>query len=200
MSGRIDGYGRGQYYLLCDPPARGKAETSLLVGALHGRRRWEVVIESEAGEGDEAFRRLGFHEEHRLTWMTLDLAMTEGRRCCRSGLRPRGRELRRRNSVEEMWRSEERIKILKMVEEGKLTAEEAVQLLGTLGKSERKRTPATDVDSRWLRVRVTDLGTGKPKVNVNIPMRLVNVGLRVGALSSPTYMPNSPIVAGPGEG
>jgi ribosomal protein S18 acetylase RimI-like enzyme len=75
ISGRIDGYGRGQYYLLCDPPVRGKAETALLEGALHGRRRWEVVIESEAGEGDEAFRRLGFHEEHRLTWMTLDLAL-----------------------------------------------------------------------------------------------------------------------------
>lgn len=80
-----------------------------------------------------------------------------------------------------MTTSEERIKILKMVEEGKLTADEAVQLLGTLGKSERRRTAVTDIDSRWLRVRVTDLTTGKPKVNVNIPMRLVNVGLRVGA-------------------
>jgi DUF4097 and DUF4098 domain-containing protein YvlB len=77
--------------------------------------------------------------------------------------------------------SEERIKILKMVEEGKLTAEEAAQLLSSLGKSDRKRTATTDIESRWLRVRVTDLTTGKPKVNVNIPMRLVNVGLRVGA-------------------
>jgi len=77
--------------------------------------------------------------------------------------------------------SEERIKILKMVEEGKLTAEEAARLLSSLGKSDRKRTAATDIESRWLRVRVTDLTTGKAKVNVNIPMRLVNVGLRVGA-------------------
>jgi hypothetical protein len=80
-----------------------------------------------------------------------------------------------------MTTSEERIKILKMVEEGKLTPEEAARLLSTLGKTERKRAAAGDIDSRWLRVRVTDLGTGKPKVNVNIPMRLVNVGLRVGA-------------------
>jgi len=77
--------------------------------------------------------------------------------------------------------SEERIKILKMVEEGKLTPDEAARLLSTLGKSERRRVAAADVESRWLRVRVTDLATGKPKVNVNIPMRLVNVGLRVGA-------------------
>ena len=77
--------------------------------------------------------------------------------------------------------SEERIKILKMVEEGKLTPDEAARLLSTLGKSERRRVAAADVESRWLRVRVTDLASGKPKVNVNIPMRLVNVGLRVGA-------------------
>ena len=80
-----------------------------------------------------------------------------------------------------MTTSEERIKILKMVEEGKLTPDEAARLLSTLGKSERRRVAAADVESRWLRVRVTDLATGKPKVNVNIPMRLVNVGLRVGA-------------------
>ena len=77
--------------------------------------------------------------------------------------------------------SEERVKILKMVEEGKLTAEEAAGLLTALGKGKRKRAPSVDAESRWLRVRVTDLATGKPKVNVNIPMRLVNVGLRVGA-------------------
>ncbi len=34
---------------------------------------------------------------------------------------------------------------------------------------------------RWFRVRVTDLATGRPKVNVNIPMGLVNVGLKMGA-------------------
>jgi hypothetical protein len=80
-----------------------------------------------------------------------------------------------------MTTSDERLRILKMVEEGKLTPEEAAGLLGALGKVERKKAPPADVDSRWLRVRVTDMLTGKPKVNVNIPMRLVNVGLRVGA-------------------
>lgn len=83
-----------------------------------------------------------------------------------------------------MTASEERVKILKMVEEGKLSAEEAARLLGALGKArqESQRPPGEDEgESRWLRVRVSDLATGKPKVNVTIPMRLVNVGLRVGA-------------------
>jgi hypothetical protein len=34
-------------------------------------------------------------------------------------------------------------------------------------------------------VRVTDLATGKSKVNVNIPMGLVSVGMRMGARFAP---------------
>ncbi|HSR47456.1 MAG TPA: hypothetical protein VLL77_05655 [Anaerolineales bacterium] len=87
----------------------------------------------------------------------------------------------RRVGERSMTTSEERMKILKMVEEGKLKPEEAAQLLGALGKDDRRREVETDIDSRWLRVRVTDLGTGKTKVNINVPMRLVGVGMRVGA-------------------
>ncbi|MBP7694765.1 MAG: hypothetical protein KA764_22775, partial [Anaerolineales bacterium] len=39
--------------------------------------------------------------------------------------------------------------------------------------------------ARWFRVRVTDLATGKAKVNVNIPMGLVNVGIKTGARFAP---------------
>ncbi|NLG48818.1 MAG: hypothetical protein GX552_01750, partial [Chloroflexi bacterium] len=38
---------------------------------------------------------------------------------------------------------------------------------------------------RWFRVRVTDMHTGKTKVNVNIPISLVNVGMRMGARFAP---------------
>jgi hypothetical protein len=34
---------------------------------------------------------------------------------------------------------------------------------------------------RWLRIRVTDQASGKQKVNVNVPMSLVNVGMKIGA-------------------
>jgi len=40
-------------------------------------------------------------------------------------------------------------------------------------------------EARWFRVRVTDLATGKPKVNVNIPMGLVNVSIKMGARFAP---------------
>jgi hypothetical protein len=80
-----------------------------------------------------------------------------------------------------MATSEERLRILKLIEEGKITAEEGARLLEALNKSSRRQTGAGEGDSRWLRVRVTDLRSGKPALNVNLPLSLVNVGLRVGA-------------------
>jgi hypothetical protein len=82
---------------------------------------------------------------------------------------------------------EERMKILKMVEDGKITAEDGAKLLAAL--SDSRKTPATPMppggEARWFRVRVTDLATGKTKVNVNIPMGLVNVGIKMGARFAP---------------
>jgi hypothetical protein len=84
---------------------------------------------------------------------------------------------------------EERMKILKMIEEGKINAEEGAKLLAALAESRRTPPPAgtalTGGEARWFRVRVTELATGKPKVNVNIPMGLVNVGIKMGARFAP---------------
>jgi hypothetical protein len=77
---------------------------------------------------------------------------------------------------------DERMKILKMLEEDKLSAEEASRLLKALsrGSSETRPTPQ-EGDSKWMRIRVTDLDGDRAAVNVNLPMRLVNVALRLGA-------------------
>lgn len=77
---------------------------------------------------------------------------------------------------------EERIKILKMLEQGKLSAEEATRLLQALarGKVDRK-TAKPEGTARWLRVRMTDLSGEKTSVNVTLPIGLVNVGLKLGA-------------------
>ena len=84
---------------------------------------------------------------------------------------------------------EERMKILKMIDEGKITAEDGAKLLGALAES--RKTPATPLvpnalgDARWFRVRITDTNSGKTKVNVNIPMSLVQVGIKMGARFAP---------------
>lgn len=86
-----------------------------------------------------------------------------------------------------MVTSEERMKILKMVEDGKISAEEAAQLLKALNKQERRRTPAAEGDARWLRVRITDLDSDRASVNVNLPINMVNVGLKMGARFIPEF-------------
>ena len=82
------------------------------------------------------------------------------------------------------------MQILKMIQEGKISADEGAKLLEVLnaGTKSDKRPPSPPLppgapgsDARWFRVRVTDLRSGKNKVNVNIPMGLVNVGLKMGA-------------------
>lgn len=80
-----------------------------------------------------------------------------------------------------MATSEERMKILKMVQERRITAEEGAKLIAALGKAEQRQQASAEGESRWLRVRITDLESGKPSVNVNLPMSLVNVGLKMGA-------------------
>lgn len=87
-----------------------------------------------------------------------------------------------------MASTEERMQILKMIEEGKISAQEGAELLRALDTSKAGKSyePLRGSSSpRWFRVRVTEQDTGRQKVNVNIPMGLVNVGLKMGAKFAP---------------
>lgn len=79
-----------------------------------------------------------------------------------------------------MATSEERLRILRMVADGRITVEEGARLLEAL-TPEAPETPLPPSPPRWLRVRVTELGSGRDRVNINIPIGLVEVGLRMGA-------------------
>ncbi len=83
-----------------------------------------------------------------------------------------------------MASTEERMQILKMIEEGKITVGDGADLLRALdqdrGGTEQQPLKGTS-SARWFRVRVTDLNTGRNKINVNIPLGLVNVGMKMGA-------------------
>ena len=87
-----------------------------------------------------------------------------------------------------MASSEERMKILKMIEEGKLSAEEGTKLLAAL--TERRgptppRAPGMPGAPRWLRIRVTDVRSGRSKASVQIPLALVDAGMKIGAHFAP---------------
>jgi hypothetical protein len=80
-----------------------------------------------------------------------------------------------------MAEKKERVKILKMIEEGKITAEEGSRLLAALSRGKGARSALQVNEAKWLRIRVSELDTGKTTVNVNLPIGLVDVGLRMGA-------------------
>ncbi len=73
-----------------------------------------------------------------------------------------------------------------MIQEGRITAEEGANLLQALGTATKTPPSPPARDPRLLRVRITDLSSGKTKVNVNIPMGLVNVGVKLGARFTPS--------------
>ena len=87
-----------------------------------------------------------------------------------------------------MATTEERMKVLQMIREGKITAEEGAKLLSTLTdtkKETRQSVARSSEDSRWFRVRVSDMATGKTKTSVNIPLGLMEWGLQIGAQFAP---------------
>jgi hypothetical protein len=87
-----------------------------------------------------------------------------------------------------MGEQDERLQILQMIETGAISADDGVKLLKALDDATEAEVETSGPSGRrpkWFRVHVTDLTTGKRKVNVNIPMGLVNVGMRLGARFAP---------------
>lgn len=83
-----------------------------------------------------------------------------------------------------MANAEERMQILKMIEEGKISAKEGAELIRAIDykpQDERSEAQRGASPARWFRVRITDMTSGRNKVNVNIPIGLVNVGMKMGA-------------------
>ena len=85
---------------------------------------------------------------------------------------------------------EERLKILKMIEDGKISADEGAKLLAALSQGRGKggmvsRGPGAPGSARWLRIRVTDVHTGRSKASVQIPLALVDAGMKIGAHFAP---------------
>jgi hypothetical protein len=79
-----------------------------------------------------------------------------------------------------------------MIEEGKISAEEGTKLLSALSQSRRgvgipnpPRSPGMSGSARWLRIRVTDIRTGSSKASVQIPIALVDAGMKIGAHFAP---------------
>lgn len=81
---------------------------------------------------------------------------------------------------------EERLQILKMVEDGKITPEEGMDLLDALGDMEEMHIE--NKQAKWLKIRVSD-GGDKSKVNVTVPIALIDVSMRMAGKFGPAFVP-----------
>ncbi len=80
----------------------------------------------------------------------------------------------------------DRNEILQQLSAGKINAEQAAQLLRGEGARSGPAQPAQPLNpNRRLRVRVSNLQTGRDRVNVNVPITLVEAGLKLGARYEP---------------
>jgi hypothetical protein len=87
-----------------------------------------------------------------------------------------------------MATTDDRMRILRMIQEGKITAEEGARLLAALRESRKEPRPSAVISrggKGWLRVRVTDMVTGKAKVTVNLPLGLVDAGMNIASQYAP---------------
>lgn len=66
--------------------------------------------------------------------------------------------------------NEEKMKILKMLEEKKISSADAMSLLEALARLEGKESRPARPGGRFLKIRVYEGGTPEAKVNVNIPI------------------------------
>lgn len=82
---------------------------------------------------------------------------------------------------------EERLQILQMIQEGLITPDEGAKLLAALSKpkqpkqsyQEPRRSERPRSSRRWLRIRVTDKTNERDRVNLTLPIGLVDWGLKM---------------------
>lgn len=93
--------------------------------------------------------------------------------------------------------NDDRLEILRMVESGVITAEEAATLLETLDRADRPQA-SLGRDARFdgaearrgsvVRIRITEGGSSKPTVNIALPLKLIDTGLSIAEQFVPQYL------------
>ena len=98
-----------------------------------------------------------------------------------------------RSSPREQLR-EERLEVLRLLEAGSISAEEAATLLEALDRTIPPQpapapAPQGNPAARQVRIRVTDSKSGKASVNLAFPLGLIKSGLDIASQFVPEYLP-----------
>jgi hypothetical protein len=76
--------------------------------------------------------------------------------------------------------------ILNLLADGQITPEEAAaRMRGEAPAGPKAVAAPGELGNRWLHIRVTDVHTGRPRVNVNLPLTWVALGLQLGVRHAP---------------
>ncbi len=87
--------------------------------------------------------------------------------------------------------NEEKMMILKMLQEGKISADEAAKLLESLDsgskKNETKKQPeeGRKGEGKFFRISITDTSTGRSRANIRMPLSVMGIGMKFGAHFAP---------------
>lgn len=78
---------------------------------------------------------------------------------------------------------EQKVRILKMVEEGKISSEEAVKLLEAMGEESERSAAVLPLSKpkkfmRFLKIRIYEGDLQKPKVRVALPIALLKLATK----------------------
>jgi hypothetical protein len=89
---------------------------------------------------------------------------------------------------------EERLEVLRLLEAGTITVDEAATLLDALDRASLplpNTGPASvrSAEARLVRIRVTDSTTGRAVVNLAFPLGLIKSGLDIAGQFVPEYLP-----------
>lgn len=80
--------------------------------------------------------------------------------------------------------------VLKMLQEGKISADEAAKLLDSLDSGSKKKEAKQAEEpqkgeGKFFRVSVTDMVSGKSRANIRMPLSIIGIGMKFGAQFAP---------------
>ena len=98
-----------------------------------------------------------------------------------------------RSSLRDQMR-EERLEILRLLETGAITVDEAATLLDALDRAafsppNNGSAAPRGAETCQVRIRVTDSTTGRAMVNLAFPLGLIKSGLDIAGMFVPEYLP-----------
>jgi hypothetical protein len=103
-----------------------------------------------------------------------------------------------------MTQENERLMILDLLERGKVTSEEAEKLLAALQPSGPVADPEAVMEestekprrAHWIRIRVSELSTGKKKFSMTLPVFFMTLGVQFGKRYTDSGVDGSSFEAG----